>query len=300
MEKKTKSSKHAKQPHSSFSSLQQHIMEEETVWKVFISMVGSLFLVFLVNTILLLTSLKDFLDPMKDFLEASPAVSIAITCLILLLFLFLAFGGRMLEGRLLLSSSLLLLATTSSGLLTFLLTTTFPATTAPVLLAIFIFMVTLLLTTAIAYTFSLSPKTWSTWLTPLAVFTCTLLLLLAWDSWIGQDFILLFSSWDIVYGGLAAADLLLIIQLASYQLLKDGRFKNTVNINLVLLSFIWLHLLILLVAVIVAIGAIGVATGGAGCDNCDCEGCGDCQGCGSVGGGHNERRAEEGQVGVQE
>ena len=282
-------------------------MEEETIWKVFISIVLSLFLVFLVNATLLLTSLKDLLDPMKDFLQASPAASLAITCLILLLFfllfLFLAFGGRMLEGRLLLSSSLLLLATTSSGLLTFLLTTTFPATTAPALLAIFITMVTLLLTTAIAYTFSLSPRTWSTWLTSLAVFTSTLLLLLAWDSWIGQDFILLFSSWDILYGGLAAADLLIIIQVATYQLLKDGKFKDTMSCNLVLLSFIWLHLLILMVAGIMVV-TIGSAGGGdcAGCGDCDCGGCGDwnCGGCGSVGGGHNERRAEEGQVGVQE
>ena len=161
----------------------------------------------------------------------------------------------------------------------------------------------LLLTTAIAYTFSLSPKTWSTWLIPLAVFTCTLLLLLAWNSWISQDFILLFSSWDILYGGLAAADLILIIQLATYQLLKDGKFKDTMSCNLVLLSFIWLHLLILMVAGIMVV-TIGSAGGGdcAGCGDCDCGGCGDwnCGGCGSVGGGHNERRAEEGQVGVQE
>ena len=224
-------------------------MEAQNAWKIFITMAGGLLLIFLMLTTLLLTNLQDFPDP---------AFSLVICCvvvfLLFLLSLGLVFWGRKLEGRLLTSCSLLLLTTTSCGLLIYLLITSFPASTAPVLLALAITTVTLLLTTSIAYCGSLSPLTWSTWLLLLSVFSSSLLLLLALDAWLDQDYLLLHSPWDVLYGGLVAMYLLIFIHLGTYKLLKDGRFQDTANINLILLS----AFIFLLVAVVTIVGmAVG-------------------------------------------
>ena len=86
--------------------------------------------------------------------------------------------------------------------------------------------------------------------------------------------------------------LLIFIHMGTYKLLKDGRFQDTANINLILLSAFIFHLILVLVAVVTIVG-MAVGEGGGG----DCGTVWNSEG---EGGGQTARRVEEGQVGVEE